>query len=191
MPMNYGYVAIPDSALPRAAAPIFQHLLETYASETNKVISVWREFAPQEMSFRPHPRSTTVEDIMKHQLLSERRFFGEFLGAPEPPPAEVLPSGRAPEDYARRMRELALPRLGFLAAQPEAWWLERVRFFDVERERIWIFWRRVLHTAHHRTQLSIYLRLLNKKVPANYGPTADVTWTGADPTHTTDAAGRK
>jgi hypothetical protein len=52
----------------------------------------------------------------------------------------------------------------------------------VERERIWILWRRVLHSAHHRTQLTVYLRLMDQLVPPVYGPTADVTWKGADPT---------
>ena len=85
----------------------------------------------------------------------------------------------------------SLSRLQFLAKQIEDWWLEVVPFFDVERERIWIFWRRVLHTAHHRTQLTVYLRILDRNVPATYGPTADVTWQGADPTHSVDAAGRK
>jgi uncharacterized damage-inducible protein DinB len=191
MPMAYAYTAIPDSEIPRASDPVFQHLLNTYASETNKLISVWREFSADELQARPHPRSSTVEDIFKHQLLSERRFFGEFLGLPEPPAAQVEPVGRAPEDYTNRMRELALPRLGFLAGQTSKWWLEVVPFFDVERERVWIFWRRVLHTAHHRTQLAVYLRLLGKDVPSTYGPTADVTWEGADPTRSVEAAGRR
>jgi uncharacterized damage-inducible protein DinB len=191
MAMQYPFTAIPDSMVPRASLGFIQHLLDTYASETNKVISVWREFSRQEMSFRPHPRSSSVQEVMKHQLLSERRFFGEFLGTSEPPPVEVLPLGEAPEDYIARMRDLARPRLGFLANQKEGWWLEKVRFFDVDRERIWIFWRRVLHTSHHRAQLALYLRLLNKKVPATYGPTADVTWQSADPTRSVEAAGRK
>lgn len=190
MPMAYAYTAIPDSEIPRAPAPIFQHLLDTYASETNKVISVWRAFSVEELPSRPHPRSSTVEDIFKHQLLSERRFFGEFLGLPEPAAAQVLPEGRTPEDYWNRLRELASPRLAFLAEQTSEWWLEIVPFFDVERERIWIFWRRLLHTAHHRTQLTVHLRLLGKEVPPTYGPTADVTWEGADPTQTAEAAGR-
>jgi hypothetical protein len=59
MPMTYAYTAIPDAEIPRAASPIFQHLLNTYASETNKVVSVWREFSFADMSFRPHPRSGT------------------------------------------------------------------------------------------------------------------------------------
>lgn len=189
--MTYSYVAIPDEEVPRASAPIFQHLLKTYASETNKVISVWREFDAEDLSFRPHTRSATVEEIFRHQLLSERRFFGEFLGLPEPPPPQILPEGKRPEDYVGRMRELARPRLGLLAGKTEAWWLEVVPFFDVRRERVWVFWRRVLHTAHHRTQLTVYLRLLGKDVPSTYGPTADVTWEGADPTQTVQASGRK
>jgi uncharacterized damage-inducible protein DinB len=189
--MTYAYTAIPDSDVPRAASPAFQHMLDTYASETNKVASVWREFSSDEMSFRPHPRSTTVHDIFKHQLLSERRFFGEFLGLPEPPAEEVLPHDQTPAEYAERLAQLALPRLSFIASRSEAWWLESVPFFDVERTRVWIFWRRLLHTAHHRTQLTVYLRLLGKKVPSTYGPTADVTWEGADPTRTVEAAGRK
>ncbi|HET8668328.1 MAG TPA: DinB family protein [Terriglobales bacterium] len=191
MPMQYDYVAIPDSLVPRAAKPTMQHALDTYASETNKVISVWRCFSNDDIRFRPHPRSKDVLDIMKHQLLSERRFFGEFMGVPEPSPSEILPKGEVPEDYVQRMRELAVPRLSFFAAQEEPWWLEEVQFFDVVRQRIWVFWRRVLHTCHHRTQLTVYLRLLNKAVPSTYGPTADVTWEGADPTQTLQAAGRK
>lgn len=189
--MHYAFTAIDDATVPHVNSRIFQHILDTYASEINKVISVWMSFESKDMDFRPHSKSSSVEEIMKHQLLSERRFFAEFLGATEPGPKEVLPAQRTPEAYARRMEELAMPRLQFLAAQTEANWLMVSPFFDVQRERIWIFWRRVLHTAHHRTQLAVYLRLLNKPVPAVYGPTADVTWQGADPTKSVDAAGRK
>lgn len=190
MPMVYTFTAIADGDIPRATLPLLQHILDTYASETNKVISVWRCFSTDDLGYRPHPRSSRVGDIMKHQLLSERRFFGEFLGTPEPPPADVLPPTPSVDAYTQRALELARPRLTFLARCTEEWWLARVPFFDVERERIWIFWRRVLHTAHHRTQLAVYLRLLDKPVPAIYGPTADVTWAGADPTNTVAAAGR-
>jgi uncharacterized damage-inducible protein DinB len=143
------------------------------------------------LAYRPHGRSMTVEAVFKHQLLSERRFFGEFLSFPEPAATELMPSAASVASYVARVGELARERLVTLAAREDAWWLARVPFFDVERERIWIFWRRVLHTAHHRTQLTVYLRLLRKPVPAVYGPTADVSWTGADPTTSVDAAGRK
>ena len=164
-------------------------MVETYGSETNKTVSTWKVFADADLPWRPHARSSTVQEIMRHQLLSERRFFAEFLGQAEPPGAEVLPPVASVESFAGRLEELARPRLAWLAAQTEADWLRTVDFFDVKRERIWIFWRRILHTAHHRTQLTVYIRLLNKPVPSTYGPTADVTWSGADPTLTVEAAG--
>lgn len=190
MAARYTHTSIPETSVPRASLPWIQPALETYASETNKVASVWRSFEDDNLGYRPHERSSTVGEILKHQLLSERRFFAEFLGMQEPSPADVLPPVPSIAACAVRLVDLALPRLGLLATQSEGWWLSRVPFFDVERERLWIFWRRVLHTAHHRTQLTVYLRLLGRPVPATYGPTADVTWSGADPTIDLDAAGR-
>jgi uncharacterized damage-inducible protein DinB len=189
--MHYSWTAIPDTAVPRANNPIFQHLLDTYVSETNKVASVWKEFQDGDLDFKAHPRFSSVGEILRHQLLSERRFFGEFLGTPEPAPDSVLPSPMTVENALRRFVELAAARLPFFAQREERWWMEVVPFFDVERQRIWIFWRRVLHTAHHRTQLTVVLRLLDRDVPSTYGPTADVTWSGADPTHSVAAAGRR
>ncbi|MGA2458812.1 MAG: DinB family protein [Terriglobales bacterium] len=188
--MKYPVSAIRDEQIPRCRVALLQHVLDTYASETNKVISVWTTFVDSDLAYRPHPSSSSVADIMKHQLLSERRFFAEFLGAPEVAAEQVLPQRLSVENFKQRMLELALPRLGFMAERDEDWWRTVVPFFDTRRERIWIFWRRVLHTAHHRTQLTVYLRLLGKPVPATYGPTADVSWQGADPTTTVQAAGR-
>ena len=192
MPMQYEYTAIPESEVPHAANPLFQHLLDTYASETSKVITVWRQFGPEDMSFKSAERSSTVLEIMKHQILSERRFFAEFMGLNgEPEAAALLPQELTPAAFCQRNEELCRPRLERIAGKDERWWLEVVPFFDVQRQRIWIFWRRLLHTAHHRTQLSGYLRLLGKPVPSSYGPTADVTWAGADPTRSVQAAQRK
>jgi uncharacterized damage-inducible protein DinB len=188
--MKYTSSAIRDEEIPRSRVRLLQHVLDTYASETNKVISVWAAFADSDLTYRPHPASSSVADIMKHQLLSERRFFAEFLGAPEVAAEQVLPQRLTVEGLNTRMLELARPRLEFMAERDEQWWLTVVPFFDARRERIWIFWRRVLHTAHHRTQLTVYLRLLGKAVPSTYGPTADVSWQGADPTTTVEAAGR-
>src|SRR5690242_13658302 len=90
--MTYDFTALPEARIPRSSSPVFPHLLDTYASETNKVISVWRCFSDADLSFQPHPRSQPVVEVFKHQLLSERRFFGEFLSAPEPSAGEALPA---------------------------------------------------------------------------------------------------
>ena len=188
--MHYAQIPIPDNQVPRAVAPAYQHVIDIYAGETNKSASVWRMFNDADLSWQPHPRSSSVEEIMKHQLLSERRFFAEFLGSAEPAAAEVIPAHLAIDQFVLRLVQLASARLSWLSTLHETEWLQPVNFFDVRRERIWVFWRRVLHSAHHRTQLTVYLRLLNKPVPSTYGPTADVTWESADPTLTVEAAER-
>jgi hypothetical protein len=191
MAMTYPHTEIADADVPRAAMPFAQHILDTYASETNKVAAIWHSFTDADLTFHPHERASTVGDILKHQVLSERRFFAEFLGAPEPPATELLPPALSIGEVTSRYVHLARARLPTLATAAESWWLGQVPFFDVRRERIWVFWRRVLHTAHHRTQLSVYLRLMNRQVPPTYGPTADVTWQGADPTRSVEAAARR
>lgn len=190
--MEYPREFIPEAEVPRARIPLLQHLVDTYASETNKTASVWSELRDDQLEYRPHGRSSSVRQVLVHQLLSERRFFAEFIGFPEPPVESLLPAGESPsvDDYVDRLVALARPRLPLLADGDEGFWLGEVPFFDVRRQRIWVFWRRVLHTAHHRAQVGVALRLLEDRVPPTYGPTADVTWSGADPTTTLDAARR-
>jgi uncharacterized damage-inducible protein DinB len=193
MAMQYDHVFIPDAAIPRARLPLLQHLVDTYVSEINKTAGVWSEVREDQLEFRPHARSSSVRQVLVHQLLSERRFFAEFLGFAEPAVETLLPPGEAPTvaAYVERLVAQAMPRLGPLAAGDEAYWLAEVPFFDVRRQRVWVAWRRILHTAHHRAQVGLALRLLEDRVPPTYGPTADVTWTGADPTTTLDAARRQ
>jgi uncharacterized damage-inducible protein DinB len=189
--MQYSRTYIAEADVPRTE-PVFQHIVDTYVSETNKLASVWQEIRDEQLGFRPHPRSSSIRQILVHQILSERRFFAEFLGLSEPPPESLLPPGDSPpvQEYIERAVTLARARLLAIAGGDEGFWLAEVPFFDVRRQRVWVFWRRVLHTAHHRAQVGMCLRMLEDRVPATYGPTADVTWTGADPTTTLDAARR-
>jgi len=64
--MRYDQTAIDDREVPRAAVPLVQHTLDIYASEVNKVASVWRTFRPGDLEFRPHQRSMTVLEVFRH-----------------------------------------------------------------------------------------------------------------------------
>lgn len=189
--MPYDHTWIHDPALPPSVPPAFADALRTYVSETNKTANAWSRVTDSMLGYTPHADSSSVRAILAHQILSERRFFAEFLGLDEPAPAELLPPGHAEkaagvESYMKRYIDLAAARLPQLVAGDEAWWLAEADFFGVPRTRAWVFWRRVLHTAHHRTQILVYLRLAGEKVPATYGPSGDETWDGADPTLTAD-----
>jgi hypothetical protein len=75
---------------------MLQHVVDTYASETNKVGAVWSELRDDQINFRLHPRSSSVWQILSHQIISEARFFAEFIGLPEPAAEPLLPPGEAP-----------------------------------------------------------------------------------------------
>jgi hypothetical protein len=94
--MNYDFIAIPDQDVPQARDPLFQHLVITYASETNKTASMWRAIPDDLLDFKPHEKVNTIRGILVHQILSERRFFAQFLGILEPPVEELLPPVTSP-----------------------------------------------------------------------------------------------
>ena len=43
--MKYEEVVVQEAEVPQASTRVFQHLVKTYASEINKLNSVWHEFA--------------------------------------------------------------------------------------------------------------------------------------------------
>ena len=182
--MNYNFVAIPDLDVPQAKEPLFQHLIVTYASETNKTAGLWQAIANDVLDFKPHEKVNTIRAILVHQILSERRFFAQFVGTEEPPLEELLPPGDQPpvRAYLDRYVGMAKGRFLQLAKASAEWWLTDIQFFGgLRRQRIWTIWRRVLHTCHHRTQVQIWLRLAGQHVPAIYGLSGDVKWDEADP----------
>jgi hypothetical protein len=129
--MHYDFTAIPDADVPKAVEPIFQHVLATYASETNKTVSVWRAVPDDLLDFKPHDKMNPIRTIMVHQILSERRFFAQFVGTEEPPVEEQLPPGDKPTvaAYVEKYVWLAKRRLPQLAKGTAAWWLEVRPFF--------------------------------------------------------------
>jgi hypothetical protein len=62
--MRYQFTAIPDEQVPQAADTLFQHLVTTYASETNKTASVWRAVAHDLLGYRPHEKTNTIRAIL-------------------------------------------------------------------------------------------------------------------------------
>ena len=115
--MKYGFVAITDEEVPKAVNPLFQHVVITYASETNKTVSMWKAVPNDCLDFKPHEKSNAIRAIMVHQILSEWRFFAQFVGTQEPPVEELLPPGEKPpvQAYLDKYVWLAKLRLPQLA----------------------------------------------------------------------------
>jgi len=152
----------------------YAFLVETYATERIKVVSVWSEFTDQDLFVRPRsgdPRGRSVLEQMVHQCASEDLWFRNMLGIDVG--ASPLPKQETRMDFIRRYADGSGKRLAALQEKDERWWEEEVKFFDVARSRAWVMVRRVAHTSHHRGQLMAMLRMLGREVHSNYGPTAD------------------
>src|SRR5712692_8521265 len=149
----------------------YNFLVETYRTERIKTLSVWSQFDEKEMEFRPEPRARTPYEHMVHQCVSEDNWMKNMLGIDAGRPA--LPQKETRLDFLRHYAEVSQQRLALLREKSEEWWRETTKFFDVDRPKSWIMLRRLTHSAHHRAQLVVYLRLLGRPIYSTYGPTAD------------------
>jgi uncharacterized damage-inducible protein DinB len=152
----------------------YDFLVETYATERIKVVSVWSEFRDDDLPVRPRrddPRGRSVHEQMVHQCVSEDLWFRTMFGIDvEAPP---LPK---PETRLKFMEQYAVDsgkRLAELGQKNDVWWEEATKFFSVQRSRAWVMTRRIAHTSHHRGQLMAMQRMLGRDLHSNYGPTAD------------------
>ncbi len=152
----------------------YDFLVETYATERVKVLSVWSEFRDSDLPVRPKtddPRGRSVHEQMVHQCVSEDLWFRNMLGIDVGAPP--LPATETRMDFIRRYGEDSGKRFSALDSKDDAWWEGDTAFFDVRRSRAWVMVRRISHTSHHRGQLMAMLRMLGREVHSNYGPTAD------------------
>jgi uncharacterized damage-inducible protein DinB len=156
------------------AAMRYEFLVETYATERLKVISVWSEFRDEDLEFRPNagdPRARSFREQMVHQCVSENLWFRNMLGIEVNAPP--LPAEETRLAFMKRYAEDSGNRLAALRRKDEGWWEGETDFFDVRRSRAWVMTRRIAHTAHHRGQQMAMLRMLGRDLHSNYGPTAD------------------
>ncbi len=152
----------------------YDFLVETYETERLKLLSVWSEFKDEDLPVRPSrtdARGRSVHEHMVHQCVSEDLWFKKMLGIEVGAPP--LPSPETRLNFIRRYAEDSAKRLAALRSKPESWWEENTAFFDVTRSRAWVVTRRIAHTSHHRGQLMAMLRMLERDLHSNYGPTAD------------------
>ena len=152
----------------------YDFLVDTYETERLKTLSVWSTFRDDDLSIRPHPldkRDRNAREHMVHQCLSENKWFCNMLGIDVGAPP--LPDPETRIEFIKRYAEDSGKRLAVLKKKDKDWWEIEASFFDVIRTRGWIMLRRITHTAHHRAEQGILLRMLGRKNYSVYGPSID------------------
>ncbi len=104
---------------------------------------MWHAVPDSLLDFKPHEKTNSIRTILVHQILSERRFFAQFVGTVEPSVEELLPAGTSPatQAYIEKYVWLAKNRLPQLATGAAAWWLEPA--VNSNRVCASLYWTRV------------------------------------------------
>jgi uncharacterized damage-inducible protein DinB len=138
-----------------------------------------------DFTFKPHAKSMSLGRLAGH--ISETA--GEWTVSTLAKSKLEFPADHKWEPYIpastkalleRFDKEVAAAKAAMASFDP-AKWEENWKFvfggqawIDDTKYRVYRDW--VLnHLIHHRAQLGVYLRLLNKPIPGTYGPSADET----------------
>ena len=149
----------------------YDFIVETYKTERLKTLGVWSQIPDERLQVRPEARARSPIEHMVHQCVSEDIWMRSMLGIAVSHPA--LPATETRLAFLQHYAACSAERVALIADRPAAWFEEPTQFFDVVRSRAWVLVRRFTHSAHHRGQLTCYLRLWRQPLYSTYGPTAD------------------
>ena len=151
----------------------YTFLVDTYDTERLKTLSVWSMFMDDDLFIRPHPldrRDRSPLEHMIHQCMSEDKWFCNMFDIDVG--ALPLPDKETRLGFIKRYAQDSEKRLAMLREKDTTWWEKEVSFFDTKRTRTWVMVRRIAHTAHHRGEQTVLLRMLGREVHSIYGPSA-------------------
>ncbi|MGR3220979.1 MAG: DinB family protein [Candidatus Anammoxibacter sp.] len=152
----------------------YDFIIETYDTERIKTVSVWSMFKDEDLLVRPdtgNKKSRNALEQMVHQCVSENKWFLVMLGIDVC--KSPLPADEIRLEFIKRYAEDSGKRLAILKEKDKSWWEHEVSFFETKRTPCRVMLRRIAHTAHHRGQLILMLKLFGRDVYSVYGPSED------------------
>jgi uncharacterized damage-inducible protein DinB len=149
----------------------YDFLVESYRTDRLKTLSVWSQVPEARLHARPEARARTPREHMVHQCISEDGWMRKMLGIEAT--GAALPAEESRAAFLAHYATASAERLSQLEGKPDEWFEAETMFFEVRRSRAWVLTRRLTHSAHHRGQLTAYLRIWGVSLYSTYGPTAD------------------
>jgi uncharacterized damage-inducible protein DinB len=161
-----------------------KELIDEYSREAEKTRKILEAIpADADFTYQPHPKSMSLGRLAGHVsdtsgdwaihtlTMDKLEFPAEHKFEPNIPASKDALLEKFDKQVAEAKKALA----GF---EPKKW-DENWKFvaggkawIDESKYRVFRTW--VLdHLIHHRAQLGVYLRLLDKPLPGTYGPSAD------------------
>jgi uncharacterized damage-inducible protein DinB len=156
-------------------------VLGDLATELDKTRVVLEAVPESHFDWRPHDKSWPIGGLANH-ISNLPMWATMVLTLPGLDLAAGPPRSEPPASLAAVLENFDRNRSGLEAAVASAtdgslaeeWTLRKGEHVIMKGPRAVVLRQAGLtHMAHHRGQLTIYLRLLDQPVPETYGPTAD------------------
>jgi uncharacterized damage-inducible protein DinB len=160
---------------PEEAGILLHTFLSTVQQEMQTTLRVLKAIPAGKTSFRPHPDSRSALELAWHTASADVWFLegfqkGEFLMEDDTMPAD-LGSG---SDIACWYEDAMATNLDKIRQLPATFWATPLPFFGIYNLPAVMYLQfMILHTVHHRGQLTAYLRPMGAKVPNIYGGSFD------------------
>ena len=161
---------------PQEAKSIAEFLVADLENEVGITTGVFAAVPQDRLDYTPDPKSKTALGLVRHITLEDEWMLNSVCdGKFEPPPDDsdacgIMTPAQAIEQYQARMAK-AMARVRTLSGG------DLVRTVDlmgmIQMPAVSFLSMALRHSAHHRGQLSTYLRPMGGKVPGIYGPSAD------------------
>jgi uncharacterized damage-inducible protein DinB len=162
-------------------APVLTQMRDQIVDEFQRegaiTLNVFKAIPSAKMEFKPHPKSMGFGELAWHIPSTESWFIYSIAsGAFERAKHEDFPKERpsSTEDLVRVYEKLTTQRVNDLKRLNAEQLGKEIDFMGIAKLPAIAYMRWCLsHAIHHRGQLSVYLRLVEAKVPSIYGPSAD------------------
>ena len=159
---------------PEQAYRVAQFLLQSMEHEQATTRRVLAALPADKGSYQPDPKSKSAFELAWHLAASEQ-FFAQLVLDGVMPSMGARPENiKTPADVVRYYDEVVIPVKDRLKSATADQYSKAIDFQGLMTAPGVVFLNLMLHhSAHHRGQLSVYIRPMGGKIPSIYGPSGD------------------
>jgi uncharacterized damage-inducible protein DinB len=146
--------------------------LKTESRTTRKILEA---APPDKMNYQPDSCAKTANELLRHIAVADNMFLAAVINGVFNPTAVVIPENvKTSQEVASWYEQTYAKHFDALTKLTAEQLVKVVDFRGMFQQPAVLFLQfGLLHTIHHRGQLSTYLRPMGSKVPAIYGESYD------------------
>ena len=159
----------------QAYALVQNVLLGNIKTESRTTKSVIAAVPSTNLDYRPDPYAKSANELMRHIAAADNFFLKSVIDGVFVPGSVTIPENvKTPQEVAHWYEQTYAANFETVGRLSGEHLIKMVDFRGLFQKPAFTFIQfGLLHTIHHRGQLSTYLRPMGSKVPAIYGESYD------------------